>query len=498
MSSNVDAETSRLRLKPSPASCRSSGSSVFGTSLWMVLAVAALLRLPTLGEQSFWLDEAATLSVLHHSFGGMLSAVYHHESTPPLYYVLAWLWSKLFGFGAFGLRSLSAVLGIATVPAVFLAARRCGGQRAAIIAGLLAACNPLLIWYSQEARAYALLAFFGACSFYWAARAADAGTDRRRDLVWWAVAAALGLASHYFAVFYVVPEAAMVLQAQRARAVPAVLGVGVVAGLLLPLALHQRAAGHSDWITGTPLRTRLALIPKQYVTGLNAPHQAVLAGLVLLSFAALLGALLLRRQYRTAGSIWATSIFVIGPIVMGVLAIVGIDLVLTRNALGLLPIGLIAVGCGFAALPQKARQFGSGLVVLIVVVSLVVVATVVTDRTYQRTDWRDAAKSVGVAVSPQLVELNPPSNALPLSPYLRLHAVRHGIAPRARRFTVITFLLSAQGAAVGPGAATAAPAGFRLAYVKKWPGLLVTEFRSISGRAAVLRGISGLFQGTAP
>src|SRR5436305_1083718 len=76
--------------------------------LVLVLTAAALLRLLTIGQQSFWLDEAATLNVLHRSFGGMFAAIVHHESTPPLYYILAWAWAHMFGHSEAGVRSLSA------------------------------------------------------------------------------------------------------------------------------------------------------------------------------------------------------------------------------------------------------------------------------------------------------------------------------------------------------------------------------------------------------
>ena len=38
------------------------------------------------------------------------------ESTPPLYYCMAWVWARIFGYGETGLRSLSAVAGVLTVP----------------------------------------------------------------------------------------------------------------------------------------------------------------------------------------------------------------------------------------------------------------------------------------------------------------------------------------------------------------------------------------------
>ncbi|MGH2920112.1 MAG: glycosyltransferase family 39 protein, partial [Solirubrobacteraceae bacterium] len=174
--------------------------------LALVCVAGAALRFATLDAQSLWYDEAVTAQLLHLDVGTMLDAIGDSESTPPLYYVLAWLWTQLAGTGEAGLRSLSALLGSATIPVVWALGRRLGGDRAALVAAALAAANPLLIWFSQEARAYALLALLGALSALLWLRALDAPGDNRRLLAWGAVAA-LSLATHYFAVFLLVPQA---------------------------------------------------------------------------------------------------------------------------------------------------------------------------------------------------------------------------------------------------------------------------------------------------
>jgi uncharacterized membrane protein len=74
-------------------------------------AVGAALRFATLGAQSYWFDETTTVQLVRMSFGGMLHRIRVDQTTPPLYFSLAWLWSRIFGSGEVGLRSLSAVLG---------------------------------------------------------------------------------------------------------------------------------------------------------------------------------------------------------------------------------------------------------------------------------------------------------------------------------------------------------------------------------------------------
>ena len=55
-----------------------------------IVAFAALLRFVFLDDQSYWLDEAITVRTLELDFSQMLDRVYDNESTPPLYYVVAW------------------------------------------------------------------------------------------------------------------------------------------------------------------------------------------------------------------------------------------------------------------------------------------------------------------------------------------------------------------------------------------------------------------------
>src|SRR3954447_9790492 len=93
---------------------------------WIVAGlstIAAALRFATLGVQSFHHDEIVTVGrILGGGFGQAMEGVRDSESAPPLYYALAWGWTQLTGTGEFGLRSLSALAGVATVPVAYLLA----------------------------------------------------------------------------------------------------------------------------------------------------------------------------------------------------------------------------------------------------------------------------------------------------------------------------------------------------------------------------------------
>src|SRR5215213_563414 len=119
-------------------------------ALAAITAAGALLRFVTLGDQSFWGDEGVTALLVRMSFGDMLDTIPKSESTPPLYYAFAWLWTRAVGSsGEWGLRSLSAVAGTVTIPVVYAATAALVTRRAALVAAALTACSPLLVWYSQ-------------------------------------------------------------------------------------------------------------------------------------------------------------------------------------------------------------------------------------------------------------------------------------------------------------------------------------------------------------
>ena len=60
---------------------------------------------------------------------------------------------------------------MATVPVAYLLGAELRGRRAGLAAAALVAVNPMLLWYSQEARAYALFSLLTAVSLLYFVRA---------------------------------------------------------------------------------------------------------------------------------------------------------------------------------------------------------------------------------------------------------------------------------------------------------------------------------------
>jgi mannosyltransferase len=378
-------------------------------AFWIVAgltAVAAALRFLTLGVQSYHHDEVVTASrILRGSFGDAMSAVGFSESAPPLYYALAWIWTQVTGTGEWGLRSLSAVAGVATVPVVYLVGLELRGRRAGLMAAALAAVNPMLLWYSQEARAYSLLALLCAISLLYCLRALRPG--RPRDLTFWGVASALALATHYFAIFPILAEAVL-LARRRGRATLHGLWILAAACLLLaPLAIHQMSIGHAEWIGTFSLGHRVWETAATFVSGetgdiIGQPERPALAFVPL---ALCIGAFVLlavranREERRAAALPLAVGAVALGVPILLALVSSSKDYVLARNVLpALIPL-LVVVAIG-VTLPS-ARRLGALLGAGLVAYSLGFCIWVSFSPQLQRPDWDAVASRLGEPERPR-------------------------------------------------------------------------------------------------
>ena len=378
-----------------------------------LLVLAAATRFLLLGHQSLWFDEIVSLKLARQPFLAMLHDLVRTESTPPLYYVLLWVWVRLLGTSAEALRSLSACLGVLTVGVLYLTARLRFSSAAAFAAGALAATNPMLIWYSQEARAYGLVTFFVACSLYFMLRLPGGGT---RALAGWSVAVCLALASHYFAVFAFVPESAYVLYIFRRRLRPAVLallGPLAVETALMPLAIHQRNSGHTAYIATSPLGTRTAGTLDWFLLGpYGLSHLHVLAlclaGVVAMTLSiAWWGSRAVQRNaLLLAGVALATF-------VLPLLTVPGSFR--DKNLIVALPPLLLVAGAALA--PGRARL--SAMAAALVVAAGLLMPTVLAAQrlNMQREDWRGMATLIGPPNRTQVVVAYPRFEYLPLRYY---------------------------------------------------------------------------------
>jgi mannosyltransferase len=359
-----------------------------------VTLLAAVLRFYRIGHQGFWFDEGNTALLVHFSPGKMLGLIPQTESTPPLYYCVAWAWARVFGYGEAGLRSLSAVCGVLTVPVAYAAGARLISRRAGLIAAALTACSPLLIWYSQEARSYEMLVFLSSVSLL--AFACARATPTPRLLGAWVIASALALATHYYAILVVVPEAVLLLWTYRARrSVQLAIGAVTLCGLaLIPLAIGQSGTGNANWIAINPLGRRLGQVVPQFAAGFDGPAHSVLEPIAI-AVLVLAAVLVFTRSEGGArrGALIAGGIALAGLVLNLLLIAGGVDDLITRNVLAIwMPAALFVAG-GLAA--ARAQRVGLAAAIVLCALGVVTALGVTFDRNLERPDWRVVARALG-------------------------------------------------------------------------------------------------------
>jgi mannosyltransferase len=452
--------------------------------LALLVVLAAGLRLGTLNLQSFWYDEAFTpVHVLHASLGATLRAFVHTENTPPLWYVAIWGWGRLFGTGVLALRLPSALAGIATVPVAWGIGRELAGRRAAIVTAALVTCNPLLVWYSQEARAYAFFVLFVALAMLCALRADRDPTPRRLAL--FALSAALALLSHYFAVFLLIPMVLWLLRPRRASAerprpsrLPiflAVAALAVVGLALVPLILAQGGHG-TQWIGQWPLSERLEAIPQYYLTGYSgAPLGHGIELLVALPILVGIGFGLWRvlTPRESDGALLALAIAACGVLIPLALALGGADYLAPRNLVA----AMIPLTAMIAVIVAARRTGAAGLAIAgaIALAFLAISVDVDLSPRLQRGNWRGLARvlAAGGTGARERAITTVELGAAPLEYYLPpLHNLARDTRVRVREIDETGY------EPLRPGAGTPPASGFRLVGHADVNGLILYRFRS--------------------
>jgi mannosyltransferase len=356
------------------------------------------LRLWGLGAQSLWYDEWLTAESSHGSASDLFRYVTDQAGIPPLYFAVMWVWTRVFGLGEVALRIVSVGAGVATIPVAYATVRALGQRRAvARAAAVLVAVNPMLVWYSQEARPYSLVALMGALSLLMLARVWT--RDDRRDLAVWALVCALTISLHYFAAFLVVAEVAVVaaFRQQRWRGLgrrellATFWPAGVVLAALAPFAVRQfTRRGNHSWITNFSLSGRLEDTGQLALVGPGAPDRRlwmVAAGVVALAM--LLLATRAQRGERRGAA--AAGGLATASVLLGLAAAaVGEDVIVARYFIVALVPLVVAVAIGLFA-SRAPRWVGPAAVAVLGATSVVAVVAVTRDPLLQRADWQAVA-----------------------------------------------------------------------------------------------------------
>jgi len=124
----------------------------------LVLIVSLLIRLIGI-DQSLWLDEAISVNVAkNYSLTEIPTKFSKSDFHPPLYYLTLKTWTNVVGYSEVGVRMLSVIMALITIVIIY----KIGGIGPAMLVGF----NPLLVYYSQEARMYSMATMLATIAIY--------------------------------------------------------------------------------------------------------------------------------------------------------------------------------------------------------------------------------------------------------------------------------------------------------------------------------------------
>ncbi len=166
-------------------------------SLSLMLAAGAAVRFLFLTRKPFWFDEYFSAEVARISWGNFLHLLWWREANMSLYYALLRLWTE-FGQSEFYIRSLSAAISAATIPAIYWVARQLYDRRVALIASALFTFNAYSVRYAQEARSYALFLLLATLSSGFLI--AVGREPVRRNRVGYVLVSVLAVYAHFYAL----------------------------------------------------------------------------------------------------------------------------------------------------------------------------------------------------------------------------------------------------------------------------------------------------------
>jgi 4-amino-4-deoxy-L-arabinose transferase-like glycosyltransferase len=286
------------------------------------------------------------------------------------------------------------------------------------LGALLVAVNPMLVWYSQEARPYSLLALLGALSLLAFARAR--GRGRRDDYLVWGLVCSAAVAVHYFAIFLVVAEASALLLIRRHQArrlVPALTPIVLVVVALAPFAIEQHShEPNRQWISDFPLADRASEAGRSALVG-PSPLDGRLWVVSAIAVAGAALVLIARGERAERSAAALTAGIGAAAVVMPLLAVViGVDVFLGRYLIAAFAPLAVAVAICLGA--RRASWFGVAALAVLCVVSIVAITAVARDPELQKPDWRAVADVFDTGSRDRLLLLNVHGNlASPLLSY---------------------------------------------------------------------------------
>lgn len=172
-------------------------------ALFFVFSTAFLIRLIAL-DQSLWLDEGVTARVVQtYDFLGILKNFSPFDFHPPLYYFFMKTWVLIFGTSVISLRFPSVIFSLLTGYVVYRIGKKLKSESLGFWAAVFFLFNPLILYYSQEARMYMMATFLLTASFLVFLDLVKRLDLSGKSLLWFNILTLLSFLTFYGSVFFI-------------------------------------------------------------------------------------------------------------------------------------------------------------------------------------------------------------------------------------------------------------------------------------------------------
>jgi len=357
----------------------------------MVILLSTALRLFRLGKQSLWLDEALSLLFASLPFKTSIGAILLDGVHPPLYYLLLRFFLYM-GQSEEVLRLPSAMFGVLSVPLVYKIGRLCFGQKVGLVSTFFLSLSPFHIWFSQDARMYAMVMFFALGSMYFFLRATRENTWR-----FWAglvIFSTLAYGTHYFALQIALMQFAFILcrfqilhRVLRKWAICQCLAfLPLIPWLIAYFSQHVVALG-IGWITRPTL-----LAPFQTLWDFSSNYRGPLTpiGLLLLGLVLLQGFLSRQPAHRDHKLLLALWLGL--PIVVTWLISQRRPIYHSRYLIVALPAYLVLLAYGVVSVPNRISKWALTITLVAIMASSSI--RLYFDPIFLKQDWRGATNYI--------------------------------------------------------------------------------------------------------
>lgn len=361
-------------------------SSRYVQILIALTTIGFFLRFYHLGYNSLWLDEASTYAISSQSFVEIWQTMAAGEISPPLFY-----WAEhiilTFGNSEAVLRGIPALFGVLTIPVFYLVGKEFYDRNAGILAAACCTFSPFLIYYSQEARAYAMALFFIAVAMLFFFKAQKSGSVTH--WVFFGIFAALAFWTHFFTfiilsalILYAVAQNFSRIQSEFGNFKKFVIGTSVFLLLSLPLIFiafqlfaTRKASAYSFGLRGGDLISGVFT----QTSGFNDIVAVLLVSLFIVGIAQLC----FSNKDKGVFLIWLTAYSCAAAYIISFMIPLEV-----RHLIWFSIVFFVGIACSYTAFCTLLRHPAVvyGFITLLCIVSAPVLVNYYSD--YSKSDWR--------------------------------------------------------------------------------------------------------------